>query len=68
MRETKYVQAGRPTQCQRCEKPFEGFCIRGEGDRYSEVCAQVGLKIDFEKGGAVPQRPLDSRLLSAEQK
>jgi hypothetical protein len=51
MRESKYVEAGSPTLCQRCRKPFEGFCIRGDGDRYycSEVCAQVGLSIDFEK-------------------
>lgn len=30
---------------------FEGLCIRGDDDRYycSEVCAQVGLEVDFDK-------------------
>jgi hypothetical protein len=30
---------------------FEAFCIRGDGDRYycSEICAQVGLEVDFDQ-------------------
>ena len=53
MRQSRYIEAGAPTRCQNpnCGKPFERFCIRGDNDRYycSEVCAQVGMEIDFDK-------------------
>jgi hypothetical protein len=50
-KDSLYLKAGAPMHCRACEKPFEGFCIRGDDDRYycSEVCAQVGLEIDFDK-------------------
>ena len=42
-----YLTAGSPTRCQNdaCKKPFEGYCIRGDNDRYycCELCAQVGF-------------------------
>ena len=47
-----YLAAGAPTRCQNdaCKKPFNGFCIRGDNDRYycCELCAQVGMEIDFD--------------------
>lgn len=48
---SRYLLAGSPTRCQGCQKPFERACIRGDDDCYycSEVCAQVGLEIDFDK-------------------
>ncbi len=49
-KQSLYLKAGAPTRCLACKKPFEGFCIRGDDDRYycSEICAQVGLEIDFD--------------------
>ncbi|MEA2909232.1 MAG: hypothetical protein QOJ15_1313 [Bradyrhizobium sp.] len=48
---SRYVAAGAPRRCQHeaCSKPFDGYCLRN-GDHYfcSEVCAQVGMPIDFE--------------------
>ena len=48
-----YLTAGSPTRCQNdaCKKPFEGYCIRGDNDRYycCEVCAQIGMEIDFDQ-------------------
>jgi hypothetical protein len=37
--------------------PFEGFCIRGDDDRYycSEVCAQIGFEIDFDNVANIRQ-------------
>ena len=53
MRQSAYLEAGAPTRCQNpnCGKPFDRFCIRGHNDRYycSEICAQVGMEIDFDK-------------------
>jgi hypothetical protein len=50
--ESRYRKAGLPKCCfvPSCQRPFESFCIRGD-DRYycSEVCAQVGLEVDFDK-------------------
>jgi len=50
---SKYLEAGAPTRCQHhgCAKPFAGYCIRGHNERYycCEVCAQVGMEIDFDK-------------------
>lgn len=47
----RYLLAGAPTRCRACSKPFEQWCIRGDDDRYycSEICAQVGMEIDFDK-------------------
>ena len=46
------IVAGADMRCQNdaCKKPFEGYCIRGDNDRYycSELCSQVGMKIDFD--------------------
>ena len=48
-----YLVAGSPTRCQNdaCKKAFEGYCIRGDNDRYycCEVCAQIGMEIDFDQ-------------------
>ena len=46
-----YLTAGSPMRCQNdaCKKPFEGYCIRGDNDRYCEVCAQIGMEIDFDQ-------------------
>lgn len=51
LRESLYLKAGSPTRCRACRKRFDGFCIRGDDDRYycSEVCAQVGLEVDLDK-------------------
>ena len=50
---SQYLSAGSPICCAvpSCRRSFERYCIRGDDDRYycSEVCAQVGLKIDFAK-------------------
>ena len=55
-----YVEAGSPSRCQNeaCKKPFNGFCIRGDDDRYycCEVCAQTGMEIDFETVVNLPAR------------
>ncbi len=55
-----YIEAGSPTRCQNaaCQKPFDGYCFRGDNDRYycSEVCAQVGMEIDFNNVANLPQR------------
>jgi hypothetical protein len=52
-KESRYLNAGAPTRCQNesCNKPFDRYCIRGDDDRYycCEVCAQIGLEIDFAK-------------------
>ena len=48
-----YLSAGSPTCCAvpSCRRRFERYCIRGDDDRYYclELCAQVGLEIDFAK-------------------
>jgi hypothetical protein len=50
-KESLYLAAGSPTRCAvpNCRQRFEGYCVRGDDDRYycSEVCAQVGLEIEF---------------------
>ena len=50
---SQYLSAGSPICCAvpSCRRSLERYCIRGDDDRYycSEVCAQVGLKIDFAK-------------------
>jgi hypothetical protein len=52
VKDSKYLKAGAPTRCQNraCNKQFDRYCIRGSDQYYCcEVCAQVGLEIDFEK-------------------
>jgi hypothetical protein len=52
-KESRYLSAGAPTRCQRakCDRPFDGRCVRGDDDRYycSEECAQVGREVDLGK-------------------
>ena len=56
-RESRYRKAGFPTRCvvPSCGRRFDDYCLRGDDDRYycSEVCAQVGLEIDFEKVASI---------------
>jgi hypothetical protein len=52
-RESRYRKAGSPVCCAvpHCRRRFADFCIRGDDDRYycSEVCAQIGFEIDFDR-------------------
>jgi len=60
MRESLYLAAGAPTCCQNeaCRKRFDGSCIRGDNDRYycCEVCAQIGMELEFENVMNLPVR------------
>lgn len=54
------LAAGAPTRCQNeaCKRSFDGFCIRGDNDRYycCELCAQIGMEIGFENVWNMPAR------------